>query len=132
MAWNEKFYVDSPLTLHKSLTYLTYNSVNIYILQLTLHLETHALFVYWPDLHNWTSGPGCSSIGYGAVEELGPFLTQKGAPALKFNKHSWNKGKAVKFQADLNRYLISHQHLRKLTRFWMQRPTYCFLSRLLA
>ncbi|WOK98884.1 putative sphingolipid transporter [Canna indica] len=36
-------------------------------------------------------GPGCSSIGYGAVEELGPFLMQKGVPQLKFNKHSWNK-----------------------------------------
>ncbi|XP_008796482.1 serine carboxypeptidase-like 34 isoform X1 [Phoenix dactylifera] len=36
-------------------------------------------------------GPGCSSIGYGEAEELGPFLMQKGVPELKFNKHSWNK-----------------------------------------
>ncbi|KAJ6813073.1 serine carboxypeptidase-like 34 [Iris pallida] len=36
-------------------------------------------------------GPGCSSIGYGEAEELGPFLVQKGVPELKFNKHSWNK-----------------------------------------
>ncbi|PKA54982.1 Serine carboxypeptidase-like 34 [Apostasia shenzhenica] len=36
-------------------------------------------------------GPGCSSIGYGAAEELGPFLTQDGAPELKLNEHSWNK-----------------------------------------
>jgi len=39
------------------------------------------------------AGPGCSSIGYGEAEEVGPFLTQKGVPHLKFNKHSWNKGK---------------------------------------
>ncbi|WOG81714.1 hypothetical protein DCAR_0100865 [Daucus carota subsp. sativus] len=37
------------------------------------------------------SEPGCSSQGYGEVEELGPFLTQKGKPELSFNKHSWNK-----------------------------------------
>jgi serine carboxypeptidase-like clade II len=41
---------------------------------------------------NFISGPGCSSVGYGAVEELGPFLMQKGKPELKFNKHAWNKG----------------------------------------
>lgn len=36
-------------------------------------------------------GPGCSSIGFGEAEELGPFLSQKGKPELKFNKHAWNK-----------------------------------------
>ncbi|XP_020161023.2 serine carboxypeptidase-like 34 [Aegilops tauschii subsp. strangulata] len=36
-------------------------------------------------------GPGCSSIGYGEAEELGPFLVQKGKPELKWNPHSWNK-----------------------------------------
>ncbi|WOL06009.1 serine carboxypeptidase-like 34 isoform X2 [Canna indica] len=39
-------------------------------------------------------GPGCSSIGYGEAEELGPFLTQKGSPELRLNKNSWNKGNA--------------------------------------
>ena len=41
------------------------------------------------------AGPGCSSVGFGEAEELGPFLMQKGVPELKFNKHSWNKGKSV-------------------------------------
>ncbi|RWW82151.1 hypothetical protein BHE74_00009399 [Ensete ventricosum] len=36
-------------------------------------------------------GPGCSSIGYGAVEELGPFLMQKGVPELGLNEYAWNK-----------------------------------------
>lgn len=37
-------------------------------------------------------GPGCSSIGYGQSEELGPFFPQKGKkPELKLNKNSWNK-----------------------------------------
>ncbi|XP_019158360.1 PREDICTED: serine carboxypeptidase-like 34 [Ipomoea nil] len=35
-------------------------------------------------------GPGCSSVGYGLLEELGPFLSQKGKPELRFNNHSWN------------------------------------------
>ncbi|KAK9275927.1 hypothetical protein L1049_023201 [Liquidambar formosana] len=42
-------------------------------------------------------GPGCSSIGYGEAEELGPFLTQKGKPELKFNPHSWNKAANLLF-----------------------------------
>ncbi|XP_026397797.1 serine carboxypeptidase-like 34 [Papaver somniferum] len=61
--------------------------------------ESHgkALF-YWffevfeKPLVLWLNGgPGCSSIGYGKAEELGPFLTQKGKPVLKFNDYSWNK-----------------------------------------
>ncbi|AQK53807.1 carboxypeptidase C precursor [Zea mays] len=64
--------------------------------------ETHgrALF-YWffeatasPDkkpLVLWLNGgPGCSSIGYGEAEELGPFLVQKGKPELRWNNYSWN------------------------------------------
>ncbi|KAL2509768.1 Serine carboxypeptidase-like 34 [Forsythia ovata] len=42
-------------------------------------------------------GPGCSSIGYGEAEELGPFFTQKGNPKLKFNNNSWNKGANLLF-----------------------------------
>lgn len=37
-------------------------------------------------------GPGCSSIGYGEAEELGPFFTQKDEQTLKLNPHRWNKG----------------------------------------
>ncbi|KAK3027797.1 hypothetical protein RJ639_041965 [Escallonia herrerae] len=40
-------------------------------------------------------GPGCSSIGFGASEELGPFFPQKGEPNLKLNKHAWNKGMII-------------------------------------
>ncbi|CAN6481712.1 unnamed protein product [Victoria cruziana] len=36
-------------------------------------------------------GPGCSSIGYGEAQELGPLLVKKGIPELKFNNHTWNK-----------------------------------------
>ncbi|XVF88548.1 hypothetical protein PTKIN_Ptkin19aG0059300 [Pterospermum kingtungense] len=36
-------------------------------------------------------GPGCSSIGYGQSEELGPFFPQKDGSTLRLNPHSWNK-----------------------------------------
>lgn len=71
--------------------------------------ETHgrALF-YWffeatttPDkkpLLLWLNGgPGCSSIGYGEAEELGPFFTQKNKPELKFNNFTWNKAANLLF-----------------------------------
>ncbi|KAK1261327.1 Serine carboxypeptidase-like 34 [Acorus gramineus] len=36
-------------------------------------------------------GPGCSSIGFGEAQELGPFIVQKGKPELYFNHYAWNK-----------------------------------------
>ncbi|KAH8507963.1 hypothetical protein H0E87_010207 [Populus deltoides] len=35
-------------------------------------------------------GPGCSSIGYGEAEELGPFFPKRGGQELQFNPHTWN------------------------------------------
>ncbi|KAL6603361.1 hypothetical protein ACP70R_043722 [Stipagrostis hirtigluma subsp. patula] len=65
--------------------------------------ETHgrALF-YWfveatcdvdtKPLVLWLNGgPGCSSLGFGAIQELGPLLIQKGTPELRLNPESWNK-----------------------------------------
>ncbi|GMH12498.1 hypothetical protein Nepgr_014339 [Nepenthes gracilis] len=38
----------------------------------------------------FNGGPGCSSVGYGEAEEIGPFFPQKGGiPKLKFNKYTW-------------------------------------------
>ncbi|CAJ2678472.1 unnamed protein product [Trifolium pratense] len=38
-------------------------------------------------------GPGCSSVGYGATQEIGPFLVDNNndGQGLKFNNFSWNK-----------------------------------------
>ncbi|KAL9241351.1 hypothetical protein vseg_015473 [Gypsophila vaccaria] len=72
--------------------------------------ETHgrALF-YWffeathkphkKPLVLWLNGgPGCSSVGYGEAEELGPFFPQKGThPKLKLNPNSWNKAANLLF-----------------------------------
>ncbi|XP_020672568.2 serine carboxypeptidase-like 27 isoform X1 [Dendrobium catenatum] len=38
-----------------------------------------------------TGGPGCSSIAYGASEELGPFQIQPDGRTLNLNPYSWNK-----------------------------------------
>ncbi|XVF58431.1 hypothetical protein PTKIN_Ptkin07bG0066300 [Pterospermum kingtungense] len=35
-------------------------------------------------------GPGCSSVAYGASEEIGPFRINKSASGLYLNKFSWN------------------------------------------
>ncbi|KAH1213500.1 Serine carboxypeptidase-like 31 [Glycine max] len=38
----------------------------------------------------WLSGgPGCSSIGYGAIVEIGPLIVNKNGEGLHFNTHSW-------------------------------------------
>ncbi|KAF4390122.1 hypothetical protein G4B88_005040 [Cannabis sativa] len=37
------------------------------------------------------AGPGCSSIGYGASEEIGPFRINKTTSSLYLNKYSWNR-----------------------------------------
>ncbi|KAL5182661.1 Serine carboxypeptidase-like 26 [Glycine soja] len=36
-------------------------------------------------------GPGCSSIGYGGVVEIGPLIVNKNGEGLHFNTHSWNQ-----------------------------------------
>ncbi|OIW10424.1 hypothetical protein TanjilG_24984 [Lupinus angustifolius] len=36
-------------------------------------------------------GPGCSSVGYGATQEIGPFLVDGDGQGLTFNNFSWNK-----------------------------------------
>ncbi|XP_057425107.1 serine carboxypeptidase 1-like [Lotus japonicus] len=35
-------------------------------------------------------GPGCSSFGYGAMQELGPFRVNSDGRTLHINEHAWN------------------------------------------
>jgi serine carboxypeptidase-like clade II len=37
-------------------------------------------------------GPGCSSVGFGASEEVGPFRIRPDCHTLYLNHNSWNKG----------------------------------------
>ncbi|XP_010278297.1 PREDICTED: serine carboxypeptidase-like 31 [Nelumbo nucifera] len=36
-------------------------------------------------------GPGCSSVGYGATQEIGPFIVDTDGRGIKLNPYSWNK-----------------------------------------
>ncbi|XP_047313041.1 serine carboxypeptidase-like 31 [Impatiens glandulifera] len=36
-------------------------------------------------------GPGCSSVGYGATQEIGPFIVDADGHTLKFNTYAWNQ-----------------------------------------
>ncbi|XP_071722840.1 serine carboxypeptidase-like 25 [Rutidosis leptorrhynchoides] len=59
-----------------------------------------ALFYYFTEAQQnpiskplvlWLNGgPGCSSVAYGASEEIGPFRINKTASGLYINKFSWN------------------------------------------
>lgn len=35
-------------------------------------------------------GPGCSSVAYGAAEEIGPFRIKSDGKTLFLNPHAWN------------------------------------------
>ncbi|KAL4203587.1 hypothetical protein AMTRI_Chr01g104660 [Amborella trichopoda] len=65
-----------------------------------------ALFYYFAEavdplskpLLLWLNGgPGCSSLGYGAMEELGPFRVQSDGKTLYKNRYAWNKVANVLF-----------------------------------
>jgi len=55
-------------------------------------------------------GPGCSSVGYGAMEELGAFRVNPDGATLSLNPYAWNKGPVSMplffFQVKLACYLL--------------------------
>lgn len=40
-------------------------------------------------------GPGCSSVAYGAAEEVGPFHIRPDGKTLYLNPYSWNNGTCI-------------------------------------
>jgi serine carboxypeptidase-like clade II len=50
----------------------------------------------WADGRGRT-GPGCSSLGYGAMEELGPFRVKSDGKTLYRNPYAWNNAANVLF-----------------------------------
>lgn len=43
-------------------------------------------------------GPGCSSVAYGASEELGPFRIHADGQTLFLNPFAWNTGKKIELE----------------------------------
>ncbi|KAI4381062.1 hypothetical protein MLD38_007178 [Melastoma candidum] len=43
------------------------------------------------------AGPGCSSIAYGASEEIGPFRINKNGSSLYLNEYAWNREANILF-----------------------------------
>lgn len=65
-----------------------------------------ALFYYFTEAENsealplllWLNGgPGCSSIAYGSMEELGPFRVNSDGKTLHRNHYAWNRAANVLF-----------------------------------
>lgn len=50
----------------------------------------HVSFVVF--VYNWYIGPGCSSLGAGAMIELGPFRVNNDGKTLWLNQFAWNNG----------------------------------------
>lgn len=71
-----------PLKGHKALFYWFFHAQQN---------SPHMPLVLWLN-----GGPGCSSIAYGAAQELGPFLV-RGKGRLILNKFSWNKAANILF-----------------------------------
>ncbi|XP_010531651.1 PREDICTED: serine carboxypeptidase-like 29, partial [Tarenaya hassleriana] len=74
----------------------------------TVHEKSGRALFYWffeavedPDskpLLLWLNGgPGCSSIGYGLAEEIGPFHIKPDGKTLYLNPYSWNQVANVLF-----------------------------------
>lgn len=62
------------------------------------------------------AGPGCSSVAYGASEEIGPFRIDRTGSSLYLNKFSWNRGEwPLQHPSHLPtaRCLIPHQLLNR-------------------
>ncbi|XP_058742131.1 serine carboxypeptidase 1-like [Vicia villosa] len=62
-----------------------------YFVESTLNSSTKPL-VLWLN-----GGPGCSSFGYGAMQEIGPFRINRDSKTLSLNKYAWTKVANVLF-----------------------------------
>ncbi|AAB71481.1 similar to serine carboxypeptidases [Arabidopsis thaliana] len=78
-------------------------------------------------------GPGCSSVGYGATQEIGPFLVDNKGNSLKFNPYAWNKEANILFLESPAGVGFSYSNTssdyRKLGDDFTARDSYTFLQK---
>ncbi|KAL2507380.1 Serine carboxypeptidase-like 40 [Forsythia ovata] len=60
-------------------------------------------------------GPGCSSTGYGAMEELGPFRVDSDGKTLFRNNYAWNNGELTLNTIRLGLVFRTQKHLLLIT-----------------
>lgn len=68
------------------------------------------------------AGPGCSSIAYGAAQELGPFLVHTSGGNLTFNDFSWNKGTYIKLYYHICMFVLKdneHTYIHIQYQIWV-------------
>ncbi|KAK0599801.1 hypothetical protein LWI29_008775 [Acer saccharum] len=86
---NSTYNVVSGVPSHLLPSYVTVNKAVgralFYWLTESAHSPLSKPLVVWLN-----GGPGCSSVAYGASEEIGPFRINKTASGLYLNKFSWN------------------------------------------
>ncbi|ESW03606.1 hypothetical protein PHAVU_011G027900, partial [Phaseolus vulgaris] len=86
-----------PVKFRQYAGYITVNETNGRALFYWFFEATHKPHKK-PVLLWLNGGPGCSSIGYGEAEELGPFFPQDSSkPKLMLNPYSWNNAANLLF-----------------------------------
>jgi serine carboxypeptidase-like clade 2 len=85
-----------PVTFSQFSGYITVNEQHgralfYWLTEATSHPQNKPL-VLWLN-----GGPGCSSVAYGASEEIGPFRINRTGLSLYLNKYSWNKEANILF-----------------------------------
>ncbi|CAN4113230.1 unnamed protein product [Withania somnifera] len=78
-----------PVTFSQFSGYVTVNESHgralfYWLTEATAHPQNKPLLLWL------NGGPGCSSVAYGASEEIGPFRINKTGYSLYLNKYSWN------------------------------------------
>ena len=68
-------------------------------------------------------GPGCSSVGYGATQEIGPFIVDTNGNGLKNNSYSWNTGIYMYICEAPQSFFFSTRR----PAFWLQNMTQAFM-----
>ncbi|KAL8040855.1 hypothetical protein ABFX02_10G127300 [Erythranthe guttata] len=80
-----------PVNFRQYSGYVTVNEEHgralfYWLTEATTNVEKRRPLVLWLN-----GGPGCSSVAYGASEEIGPFRINKTSSSLYLNKYSWNR-----------------------------------------
>lgn len=72
-------------------------------------------------------GPGCSSVGYGGLEELGAFRVNTDGRSLSLNEYAWNKGTRCYYVHDACIHTVGGMYLRMIKKSIRHVRTVCMI-----